>query len=77
MDLIYTSSNYCILSYPTQQGFELFDKLAARSVYLDGASAWHFRRAMEAIPENSRDIEHVDAFLDEYCSGVCRPITFH
>lgn len=77
MDLIYKSSSYCVLAYPAQQGFELFDKISFSSVYLDGASAWHFRRAMEAIPEEARDIEHVDAFLEEYCRGVCRPISFH
>ncbi len=77
MDLVYKSENYCILSYPAQQGFELFDKTACSSVYLDGVMAWHFRRAMEAIPEEGRDIEHVDAFLDDYCRGVCHPIAFH
>lgn len=77
MDLIYASSQFCVLSYPTTQGFELFDKIAFRCVYLDGAMAWHFRRAMEAIPDKMRDIEHVDAVLEDYFQGVCQPIHFH
>ncbi len=77
MDVIYSSEQFCVLSYPSQQGFELFDKTACSSVYLDGAMAWHFRRSMEQIPAVSRDVEHVDAFLDEYCRGVCHPIAFH
>ncbi|QRM19509.1 DUF3567 family protein [Dechloromonas sp. TW-R-39-2] len=77
MNVIYSSAHFWILAYPAQQGFELFDKEALRTLYLQGPLAWHFRHAMEEIPEASRDEETIDAFLDHYCTGMARPIVFH
>ena len=39
MNVIYSSKHFWILSYPEQQGFELFDKYHLRTLFLDGASA--------------------------------------
>jgi hypothetical protein len=77
MNVIYSSDHFWILSYPAQQGFELFDKDSLRMLFLQGASAWHFRHAMEEIPEAERDEETIDAFLDDYCTGAAQPIVFH
>lgn len=77
MNVIYSSAHFWILAYPAQQGFELFDKETFRTVFLQGAHAWHFRHAMEDIPEDERDEETIDAFLDDYCADSARPIVFH
>lgn len=77
MNIIYSSDHFWILAYPAQQGFELLDKEGLRTLYLQGPSAWHFRHAMEEIPEDERDEETIDAFLDEYCSDSARPIVIH
>ncbi len=77
MNVIYSSAHFWILAYPAQQGFELFDKETFRTVFLQGAYAWHFRHAMEDIPEDERDEETIDAFLDDYCADSARPIVFH
>ncbi|HEX6734565.1 MAG TPA: DUF3567 family protein [Azonexus sp.] len=77
MNVIYSSEHFWILAYPAQQGFELFDKDGMRTLFLQGASAHHFCHAMEEIPEDERDIDTIDAFLDDYCSGAARPIVIH
>lgn len=77
MNVIYSSPHFWILAYPAQFGFELLDKDTMRTLFLQGASALHFREAMEGIPEDERDQETIDAFLDDYCRGSARPIVFH
>lgn len=77
MNVIYSSDHYWVLAYPAQQGFELFDKESLSTLFLQGSLAWHFRNAMEEIPEAERDEETIDAFLDDYCAGSTRPIVFH
>lgn len=77
MNVIYSSDHFWILSYPEEQGFELFDKYYQRTLFLDGASAWHFRYALEDIPEDQRSEENIDALLDHFCEGSAHPIVFH
>ena len=77
MNVIYNSEHFWILAYPAQQGFELLDKALHRTLFLQGASAWHFRNAMEDIPAEERDEAHIDEFLDDYCEGTARAIVFH
>lgn len=77
MNVIYDSEHFWILAYPAEQGFELFDKELQRILFLQGASAWHFRNAMEDIPAEERDQEHIDEFLDDYCDGTASAIVFH
>lgn len=76
MNVIYSSEHFWIFAYPAQQGFELFDKECLRTLFLQGASAKHFTLAMEEIPEDERNEESIDAFLDDYCTGSARPIVF-
>ena len=77
MNVIYNSEHFWILAYPAQQGFELLDKALQRTLFLQGASAWHFRNAMEDIPADERDEEHIDEFLDDYCEGTAYAIVIH
>lgn len=77
MNIIYSSEHFWILAYPAEQGFELFDKYQLRTLFLHGASAWHFRYAMEEIPEWERNELQIDALLDAYCADAAHPIVFH
>ncbi|MDP3537878.1 MAG: DUF3567 family protein [Azonexus sp.] len=77
MNVIYSSEHFWIFAYPAEQGFELLDKETLRTLFLQGPSARHFSDAMEEIPEDMRDEENIDAFLDDYCTGTARPIVFH
>lgn len=77
MNVIYSSDHFSILAYPAQQGFELLDKETQRTLFLQGASAWHFRNAMDHIPEDERNEAGIDEFLDDYCEGAAHPIVFH
>ena len=77
MNVIYNSEHFWILAYPAEQGYELLDKELQRTLFLQGASAWHFRNAMEDIPADQRDEERIDEFLDDYCEGTASAIVFH
>ena len=77
MNVVYNSDHYSVLAYPAQDGFELVDKTAGRMLFLQGPRALHVRAAIEEIPENERDEETIDAFLEDYCGDSARPIVFH
>ena len=77
MNIVYNSQHYAILAYPVQQGFELVDKAASRSLFVQGSVARDLRRAIDDIPDSERDEESTDALLDEYCAGAARPIMLH
>lgn len=77
MNVVYNSEHYSVLAYPAQEGFELVDKETMRMLFLQGASALRFRNAINGIPEDERDEETVDAFLEDYCEGMAQPIVFH
>ena len=77
MNTVYNSRLYAILAYPVQQGFELLDKAASRSLFVQGSVARDLRRAIDEIPDADRNEETIDALLDEYCAGPARPIVLH
>ncbi len=77
MNIVYNSRLYAILAYPVQQGFELVDKAASRTLFVQGSVARDLRRAIDEIPAAERNEETVDALLDEYCAGAARPIVLH
>ena len=77
MNIVYNSRLYAILAYPVQQGFELVDKAASRSLFVQGSIARDLRRAIDEIPDADRNEETIDALLDEYCAGAARPIVLH
>lgn len=74
MDLIYRSEQYCIVVYPVCEGFELFDKSAFRSVFLQGLAARRFQLNLDGL---GREAGAVDALIDRYCRAAARPIHIH
>jgi hypothetical protein len=77
MNIVYNSQQYAIVAYPVQQGFELVDKAASRSLFVQGSVAGICARPSTSIPDSERDEESIDALLDEYCAGAARPIVLH
>ena len=77
MNIVYNSPHYAIVAYPVQQSFELLDKAAGRSLFIQGSVARDLRQAIDGIPEGERDEQSIDALLDEYCAGAARPIMVH
>lgn len=77
MNIVYNSEHFSVLAYPPQYGFELVDKAGGRVLFLEGASARQFHAALAGIPEAERDVDRIDAFLDDYCFEAARPIVFH
>ena len=77
MDLVYNSESYAIVAYPEQQGFELVDKLAGRSLFVQWSVAVGLRHAIDSIPYADRDVASIDSLLDDYCVGAARPIAYH
>jgi len=76
MNVVYNSNHYSILAYPAQEGFEVVDKEAGRALFIQGEVAFRFRQAIDEIPEEQRDEETIDEFLDDYCVAA-RPYSFH
>ena len=77
MNVVYNSERYAIFSYPVQQGFELIDKTASRSLFVHGSIAVDLRAAIEGIPDNERDEDSIDSLLEDYCIGSASPIVYH
>ena len=77
MNIVYNSENYAIVAYPTRQAFELVDKQASRSLFVQGSIAKDLRSAIDSIPDEDRDQESIDSLLDDFCVGTTRPIAIH
>ena len=77
MNIVYNSDNYAIVAYPTQQSFELVDKMGSRTLFVRGSIALGLREAIDSIPFEERNEESIDALLEDYCIGAARPIVFH
>ncbi len=77
MNVVYNSDNYAIVAYPVRLGFELVDKQGGRNLFIQGSVARELRASIDSIPDDERDVETIDAFLDDYCAGVARPFSIH
>ena len=77
MNVIYNSDNYYVVEYPTQHGYELVDKHAARGTYLHGDAAEKFLESMRHAIAEDASAEHVDDFLDKLDVLFTLPVVFH
>jgi hypothetical protein len=77
MNVIYNSDNYYVVEYPTQHGYELVDKHAARGTYLQGDAADKFLESMKSAIAEEATAEHVDEFLDQLDVLFNLPVVFH
>lgn len=77
MNVIYNSDNYYVVEYPTQHGYELVDKQAARGTFLHGEAAEKFLESMKKAVAEDASSEHVDEFLDGFDMLLTQPVVFH
>jgi hypothetical protein len=77
MNVIYNSDNYYVVEYPTEHGYELVDKHAARGTYLQGDTADKFLQSMKTAISEDASAEHVDEFLDKFDALLTLPVVFH
>ena len=70
MNVVYNSTQYAIVAYPSRQAFELVDKTGKRTLFVQGSVALGLREAIDSIPYEDRDEESIDALLDDYCAGA-------
>lgn len=77
MNIIYNSDNYYVVEYPGQHGYELVDKLAARSAFLHGEAADRFMQSMRQVIAEEASVEHVDEFLGSIGALMNLPVTYH
>ena len=77
MNVIYNSDNYYVVEYPSQHGYELVDKHAARGTYLSGDTADKFLESMKTAISEDASAEHVDEFLDQFDVLFNLPVVFH
>ncbi|MGZ9066831.1 MAG: BTH_I0359 family protein [Burkholderiales bacterium] len=77
MNVIYNSDNYYVVEYPTQHGYELVDKHAARGAFLHGAAAEKFLESMKTAIAEDASAEHVDDFLDNCDVLLNLPVVYH
>ena len=77
MNLIYNSDNYYVVEYPTNHGYELVDKQAARATYLHGEAADRFVASMKDAIAQDASVEHVDEFIDHFDLAFNLPLVFH
>ena len=77
MNVIYNSENYYVVEYPTQHGYELVDKHAARGTFLRGDAGDRFLESMKNAIAEDASAEHVDDFLDQFDALFNLPVVFH
>ena len=83
MQMIYNSSNYCVVEFRTADdqkdvaGFEIMDKTQRREIYLDGLLAAHFHLTVQSLIKGQPDPDQVDAFLSQFTGMMHQPLTLH
>lgn len=77
MNVIYNSENYYVVEYPAQHAFELVDKRAARSTFIQDGVAENFARSFQDAVREEPSAEHIDEFLERYEALLSTPVVFH
>jgi hypothetical protein len=93
MNMIYNSSNYCVVefaSYPSlagtdaeankpanNGGFEIMDKTAKREIFLGGELADHFRQNVAELIASEPSVEEIDEFLSRFDPMMHQSLTIH
>jgi hypothetical protein len=89
VNMLYDSDDYVVVYYPieivvggrrktrTRDGFEIVDKDAGKSVYLDGPWAEAFQRQISAWQVKTPLQEEVDEVLEGLCELAQIPLVMH
>jgi hypothetical protein len=77
MNIVYNSQHYHVVEYPGRNGYELIDKTAGTTGYLEGDVADAFRESLEQLISEDPTIDSVDEFLGSFGSLLVQPVRFH
>ena len=82
MNMIYNSSNYCVVEFHDPDGgdvggFEIMDKLGRKEIYLGGDLAEQFRNGVQELIESEPSEEQVDDFLRRFVGLLQHPLVLH
>jgi Protein of unknown function (DUF3567) len=62
---------------PTRGGYEIFDKLARKEIFLDGVVAESFRQGVDALIEKQPTQDEIDDYIGRYTQLAQQPVVMH
>jgi hypothetical protein len=77
MQIVYSSRNYHVVSYPDAEGYELVNKPAALGTYIHGQVATAFRENLEKVLGEDATVESIDEFLGGFDALMNQPAVMH
>lgn len=77
MQIVYSSRNYHVVSYPDSEGYELVNKPAALGTYIHGQVASSFRENLEKVLADDATVESIDEFLGGFDALMNQPAVMH
>jgi Protein of unknown function (DUF3567) len=61
----------------TRGGYEIFDKLARKEIFLDGLVAESFRQGVDALIEKQPTQDEIDDYIGRYTQLAQQPVVMH
>lgn len=77
MQVVYSSRNYHVVTYPGTDGYELVNKPAALGTYIHGQVATAFRESLEKVLGEDATVESIDEFLGGFDALMNQPAVMH
>jgi hypothetical protein len=85
MNMLYNSSNFCVLEFSDfgdislhpAGGFEIMDKGMRREIFLGGPQAQRFKHDVDELMSTEPTPDEFDAFLDGYAGLMTQPLAMH
>ena len=77
MQIVYSSRNYHVVSYPESEGYELVNKPAALGTYIHGPIASAFRESLEKVLADDATVDAIDEFLGGFDALMNQPAVMH
>jgi hypothetical protein len=62
---------------PSQDGYEIVDKLMGKGLFLQGAMAQSFREAVQVLIQNNPSEDEVDGYIRRFASLMQQPVVLH
>ena len=88
MQMLYNSDSFVVVQFdvspanaddgtPRRGGYEIVDKFARKEIYLQGALAESFQRAVQAAVDAGSDEEMMDDFISGWTTLAQQPLALH
>jgi Protein of unknown function (DUF3567) len=62
---------------PSQDGYEIVDKLMGKGLFLQGAMAQSFKEAVQVLIQNNPTEDEVDGYIRRFASLMQQPVVLH